>query len=85
MTNTIPTYHMTQAVSLSEYWQMLKEHDWEYEYLDDVDAWQRAHDERHRLVDITKQSSQHDELYSVMLKWALGYRSLPPQPEAEAA
>lgn len=76
---------MTQPVSLRDYWQMLRDHDWEYEHNDDPQAWHQAHAERHRLIEITRQSRDHDVLYSVALAWSLGRCPLPPQPEAEAA
>lgn len=70
-------------VPLSDYWLMLKDHNWNYYYRDEGSAeWVRGEEEDRRLRAIASGSQEHDDLYEAMFTWSCCDVPLPPQPVA---
>jgi hypothetical protein len=54
-------------MTLQEYYKELKQHDWYYDWSDDHTVWTKGRDNLNRLIGITRESRQHEELY-IMFK-----------------
>ncbi len=75
---------------LKQYYRMLKEHDWNYDFSDDLKAYKKGATERNVLSKLAQLSPEHEALY---LGFLLHYKAivkgvtpppvLPPEPQNE--
>jgi len=66
--------------SLNEFWKMLRNHDWTYEYSDDGSVWRRGQkqlDEIRAVVD--NGTSEHKELFNQYNEYAWGRSKIQPK------
>jgi hypothetical protein len=54
---------MADSVTLEQYWVMLNNHDWYYNYSDDPSVWRRGSNNEAKMVGTSKQSPEHEALY----------------------
>lgn len=67
--------------TLQDYYQLLKNHDWHYEFSDDHNVWRAGAARRQLLRDISEQSPEHLALYKDFCQCTLAPRfALPPHP-----
>lgn len=52
-------------ISLNEYFNLLAQHDWHYDYSDNHRIWEKGFIERKKLVRLTEESRDHKELYDI--------------------
>jgi hypothetical protein len=53
----------TDQVTVEQYREMLKRHDWFYQYADDFRAWNAGHDNHIKLLKLAETSPEHSSLY----------------------
>ena len=74
-------------MNLQEFYDLLKRHDWSFEYSDDHRHWQRGRDQLNQIQDILKQNKDNPRnrsLYDQYRAWAFdveGDITKPEKPE----
>lgn len=69
-------------VSANEFWDLLRKHDWHYQYSDDYSVWRAGSDERDYLRRVAMQSDTHTDFFRRWLYWReKGHPGNPPLPE----
>lgn len=53
-----------EEITIEDFEQRLKDHDWRYEYSDDFSKWVRGDQEYKRLIRFASQSKEHQELFN---------------------
>ena len=68
--------------SLNEFWKMLRNHDWTYEYSDDGSVWRRGQQQFDEIQNVVKNGSiEHKELFNQYSEYAWGRsKEQPPMP-----
>lgn len=72
-------------MTLKEYYQLLKTHDWHYEYSDDPIIWHEGKAERERLYLLASKSEECKQLLYAYSDWLLHGAPKPKEPEDETA
>jgi hypothetical protein len=60
---------LNTPISLSDYDTRLRSHDWYYQYSDNHGVWRRGDGERTALVNRSKDSPEHKELYDAWVTY----------------
>ena len=69
--------------SLNEFWKMLRNHDWTFEYSDDGDVWRKGRKQYEEIQKIVKNGSiEHVELYTQYSDYAWGRTKVQPSMPA---
>ena len=55
---------MYEEITLKNFEERLKEHDWKHEYSDDFSKWVRGNQEYTRLIRFASQSKEHEKLFN---------------------
>lgn len=71
---------MTETKSLLEYYQMLREADWYYEYTDDHGRWKQGHEYYKKIVSIADESPDHRKLLDQWMDHIYSSGPVPPIP-----
>lgn len=76
-TDTLPT--------LNQFWKILRDHDWTYQYSDDHSVWQRGHAELCEIHNIVKEGGEeYDKLFEDYKKYAWREDNSVQEPERPA-
>lgn len=73
-----------KQISLGQFYQELKDHDWFYSFCDCGDTWRKGKNNHNRLKRISELNPRFRELYDQFIKWAnaciQGLESPYPEP-----
>jgi hypothetical protein len=64
MNNSLFKTENMETITLNEFEERLKNHDWRYNYSDDFSKWIRGDQEYKRLIRFASQSKEHEELFN---------------------
>ncbi len=69
------------TMTLTEYYDALRAHDWFYAYSDDGRAYRRGRAEATHLAQVAKQSPAHTQMYGEFSTWRQDNGPEPVRPE----
>jgi hypothetical protein len=67
-------------MTLKEYYNELRRHDWYYEYSDDHGVWRRGCDNHNKLRSMSDESQDHKKMWIQFNNWKMGKGELPNEP-----
>jgi len=67
--------------TLPEFYSMLANHDWYFEYSDDHKVWSRGRASRDRIFQVSKETPEHSKLYEEYFNYAFREGTQPERPE----
>jgi hypothetical protein len=68
--------------SLKELYELLKKHDWYYEYSDDFTVWRKGHRNKTLINTMCNKSKEHEKLYWDYRNYVFGQdKEKYPKPE----
>jgi hypothetical protein len=76
---------LTNLPSLNQFWRILRNHDWTYQYSDDHSVWSRGHTELCSIHNIVKEGGdEYNKLFDDYKKYAFREDSSIQEPERPA-
>lgn len=70
-------------ISLKDYWNMLAQHDWFYEYSDDHRMYCEGRDNAQKLWQLAERDPAYKDLYIAYRKYVFGVPAKPGQPVSQ--
>lgn len=70
-------------VKIGDYYEMLDNHDWFFDFADDHQRWRAGLDQEEKLKEIALQSQAHDTLFRQFHKWKFNGEPFGSNPVAK--